>query len=150
MVTSNAVRVSCIRRVPFWESPSSCCSRYDIPIFCGIIPGEVLVFQYFTVYLVDDVQPFLVGHRESVAVVTSSFRSSSRLLLSSIRLYPSDGREFLHGEVRVAHHRIEVGHVNIADVPASAGWSAAFPGAFTRSCTDFSVVVAFPAHNSPF
>ena len=28
----------------------------------------------------------------------------------------SNGREFFHGKIRVAHHRIEISHVNIADV----------------------------------
>ena len=31
-------------------------------ILAGIVPCQVLVFQHFAVYPVDDVEPFLVGH----------------------------------------------------------------------------------------
>ena len=31
----------------------------------GIVSCQVLVFQHFAVYPVDDVQPFLVGHRKA-------------------------------------------------------------------------------------
>ena len=86
-------------------------------ILSGIVPCQVLVFQHFAIYPVDDVQPFLVGHRESGS--RGHFLQVQQQVAAFFKLPvipDSNGREFFHGKIRVAHHRFEIGHVNIADV----------------------------------
>ncbi len=86
-------------------------------VLSGIVPCQVLVFQHFAVYPVDDVQPFLVRHRKSGS--RGHFLQVQQQVAAFFKqpvIPESNGREFFHGEVRVAHHRIEIGHINIADV----------------------------------
>ena len=65
MITSNAARVSRTGRAPVRHPPFPAPQVRHADVLAGIVPCQVLVFQHLAVYPVDDVQPFLVRHRES-------------------------------------------------------------------------------------